>query len=123
MLNWSKYNIWFPSINLFFNFISKENFFEPFKISSNFDKLFSCIDLSEFEKLKTDEEKRNFFGEKVYRTIEESQIALDRKLDADDIARITGMIINIPYQEIIEILEDTSILNNRIEEALNLLNK
>ena len=81
------------------------------------------IDLSEFEKLKTDEEKRNFFGEKVYRTIEESQIALDRKLDADDIARITGMIINIPYQEIIETLEDTSILNNRIEEALNLLNK
>ena len=81
------------------------------------------LDLTEFEKLNTDEEKRNFFGEKVYRAIEESQMAIDKKLDSDDIARITGMIISIPYDEIIEILENTSTLNNRIEEALSLLKK
>ena len=81
------------------------------------------IDLTEFEKLTTDEEKRNFFGEKVYRAIEESQIALDKKLDGDDIARITGMIINIPYEEIIQTLENITLFNSRIEEALTLLNK
>ena len=81
------------------------------------------LDLTEFEKLNTDEEKRNFFGEKVYKAIEESKMAIDKKLDSDDIARITGMIISIPYDEIIEILENTSTLNNRIEEALNLLKK
>ena len=81
------------------------------------------IDLSEYEKLETDEEKRNFFGEKVYRAIEESQLAVDKKLDSNDIAKITGMIIEIPNEEIIETLQNSNLFIERIEEALRLLNK
>ena len=81
------------------------------------------IDLSEYEKLETDEEKRNYFGEKVYRAIEESQLAVDKKLDSNDIAKITGMIIEIPNKEIIETLQNPTIFIGRIEEALQLLNK
>jgi polyadenylate-binding protein len=81
------------------------------------------IDLSEYEKLETDDEKRNYFGEKVYRAIEESQLAVDKKLDSDDIAKITGMIIEIPNEEIIETLQNSSLFIERIEEALRLLNK
>ena len=81
------------------------------------------IDLSEYEKLETDEEKRNYFGEKVYRAIEESQLAVDKKLDSNDIAKITGMIIEIPNEEIIETLQNSNLFIDRIEEALRLLNK
>ena len=81
------------------------------------------IDLSEYEKLETDEEKRNYFGEKVYRAIEESQLAVDKKLDSNDIAKITGMIIEIPQDEIIETLQNSNLFIDRIEEALRLLNK
>jgi polyadenylate-binding protein len=81
------------------------------------------IDLSEYEKLETDEEKRNYFGEKVYRAIEESQLAVDKKLDSNDIAKITGMIIEIPNEEIIETLQNSNLFIDRIEEALNLLKK
>ena len=83
----------------------------------------SKIDLSEYEKLETEEEKRNYFGEKVYKAIEESQLAVDKKLDSEDIAKITGMIIEIPNKEIIETLQNPSIFIGRIEEALQLLNK
>ena len=74
------------------------------------------IDLSEYEKLETDEEKRNYFGEKVYRAIEESQLAVDKKLDSNDIAKITGMIIEIPNEEIIETLQNSNLFIDRIEE-------
>jgi hypothetical protein len=83
----------------------------------------SKIDLSEIDKLETEEEKKNYFGEKVYRAIEESQLAVDRKLDSDDIAKITGMIIEIPNDEIIETLQNPNLFVERIEEALNLLKK
>ncbi len=39
------------------------------------------------------------------------------------IAKITGMIMEIPENEIIEILEKPSVLDLRVKEALNLLNK
>ena len=83
----------------------------------------SKIDLSEIDKLETEEEKKNYFGEKVYRAIEESQLAVDRKLNSDDIAKITGMIIEIPNDEIIETLQNPNLFVERIEEALNLLKK
>ena len=73
--------------------------------------------------METEEEKRNYFGEKVYKAIEESQLAVDKKLDSEDIAKITGMIIEIPNKEIIETLQNPSIFIGRIEEALQLLNK
>ena len=85
--------------------------------------MLEVTDLSEYEKLETDEEKRNYFGEKVYRAIEESQLAVDKKLDSNDIAKITGMIIEIPNEEIIETLQNSNLFIDRIEEALRLLNK
>ena len=72
------------------------------------------IDLSEYEKLETDEEKRNYFGEKVYRAIEESQLAVDKKLSSEDIAKITGMIIAIPDNEIVETVQNSTLFNHRI---------
>ena len=81
------------------------------------------IDMDEYEKLEDDEEKKNYFGEKVYSAIEESQLAVDKKLGSEDIAKITGMIIAIPINEIKETMQDTSLFNNRIKEALELLKK
>ena len=81
------------------------------------------IDMEEYEGLETDEDKKNYLGEKVYTAIEESQLAVDKKLSSDDIAKITGMIIAIPDNEIIETVQNSSMFNNRIKEALRLLNK
>ena len=81
------------------------------------------IDMDEYDKLETEEDKKNYFGEKIYNAIEESQLAVDKKLDSDDIAKITGMIINIPNDEIIKTMQNSSLFNNRIKEALHLLNK
>ena len=53
----------------------------------NTDNLF---DMDEYEKLESEEAKKNYFGEKVYLAIEESQLAVDKKLNSDDIAKITG---------------------------------
>ena len=86
----------------------------------NTDNLF---DMDEYEKLESEEAKKNYFGEKVYLSIEESQLAVDKKLNSDDIAKITGMIIEIPIDEIKETMENSTLFNNRIKEALNLLQK
>ena len=80
------------------------------------------IDLTEYNKLETDEDKKDYLGEKIFKAIENSSIALDKKINIETIGKITGMIIELPDQkEIIEILENSNILNSRIEEALKLL--
>ena len=66
---------------------------------------------------------KNYLGEKVYTAIEESQLAVDKKLSSEDIAKITGMIIAIPDNEIVETVQNSTLFNNRIKEALRLLNK
>lgn len=81
------------------------------------------IDLSEYYKLEKEEDKKDFLGEKIFNAIEKSEITAEKNIDVETIGKITGMIIGLPDQkEIIEILEDPTILNSRIEEALNLLN-
>ena len=80
------------------------------------------IDLSEYYKLESNSDKKEFLGEKIFKAIEESPISSERKVDMETIGKITGMIIELPdLNEIIEILENQDILNSRIEEALNLL--
>ena len=80
------------------------------------------IDLTEYYKLESIEDKKDFLGEKLYHAIEESPIIKEKKADAETIGKITGMIIELPDQnEIIGILENQDILNGRIEEALNLI--
>ena len=82
------------------------------------------IDLTEYNKLQTEEEKKDYLGEKIFNAIEKSQYTIDHNINFETIGKITGMIIELPDQkEIIEILENPNILNNRIEEALNLINK
>ena len=81
------------------------------------------IDLSEYYKLTNPEEQKEYLGDIIFKSIENSKIMEDKKNDIDTIGKITGMILELPDRnEIIEMLENSSILNNRIEEALNLLN-
>ena len=92
------------------------------KMEETEEKNKNTIDLSEYYKLENADDKKDFLGEKIFKAIEESPIASERKVDIETIGKITGMIIELPDQkEIIEILENPDILNNRIEEALNLL--
>lgn len=80
------------------------------------------IDLSEYYNLEKDEDKKDFLGEKIFNAIQNSEIISEKKIDFKIIAKITGMIIELPDKnEIIEILENPIVLNDRIEEALNLL--
>ena len=80
------------------------------------------IDLTEYNKMETEQDKKDFLGEKIFKAIEESPIASEKKIDIETIGRITGMIIELPDKnEIIEILENPDALNSRIDEALKLL--
>lgn len=80
------------------------------------------IDMASFEKLQTDEDKKEFLGEELFKAISESPITSANKISIDTIGKITGMIIELPdNKEIIEILENPSILDGRIKEALSLL--
>ena len=80
------------------------------------------IDWTEYNKLESEQDKKDFLGEKIFKAIEESPIASDKKIDIETIGRITGMIIELPDKnEIIEILENPEVLNSRILEALKLL--
>ena len=91
------------------------------KVEQNEEKK-KKIDLTEYNNLQSLEDKKDFLGEKVFKAIEESAIASEKKVDMETIGKITGMIIELPNQkEIIEILENPSILDSRIEEALKLL--
>ena len=81
------------------------------------------IDLIEYNNLKTPQEKKEYLGEIIFKAIEDSSIIADKNVDIETIGKITGMILELPNRnEIFEILEDSSVLNFRIEEALNLLN-
>ena len=80
------------------------------------------IDLTEYHNLESEQDKKDFLGEKIFKAIGDSEIASEKKIDMETIGKITGMIIELPdKKEIIEILENPAILRNRIEEALNLL--
>ena len=79
------------------------------------------FDYESFNALKDDEEKKNFLGEKLFELIQENKIIKDKKESSDTVGKITGMIMDIPNKEIIEILENPLKLNSRIEEALKLL--
>ena len=81
------------------------------------------FDYKNFNALKSEEEKKDFLGEKLFELIHENQIIIEKKETDDTIGKITGMIMGIPNSEIIEILANPSKLSSRIEEALKLLEK
>jgi polyadenylate-binding protein len=79
------------------------------------------FDYDNFNKIKTDEEKKDFLGEKLYELISENQLIKTKKANEEIIGKITGMIMDIPNEEIIEILKKPKLLDSRIEEALKLI--
>ncbi len=82
------------------------------------------FDLESFNKIESEEDKREFLGEQIFKAIENSPFAIENKLDYDIIGKITGMIIGLPdINEVIHILSVENSLNERIKEGYNLLNK
>ena len=81
------------------------------------------FDYEKYNALTTKEEKREFLGERIFNSIQEILNKTGDNVTVDTIAKITGMIIEIPDEnEIIEILEKPSVLDSRVKEALSLLN-
>lgn len=75
-----------------------------------------------YNKITDPNEKKDFLGEILFNAIQENPNIVEKGIGIDIVGKITGMIIEIPEQEIIEILEKPEILNSRILEALALLN-
>ena len=75
-----------------------------------------------FNNFKTENEKREYLGEVIFKQIEENDIVKKRNVTKEQIEKITGMIISIPYiSEVIKISEKKEFLDDRIEEALKLM--
>ena len=78
--------------------------------------------MDEFNKLKTAEEKKDFLGEILFNEIQNCPLAKEKNVDVETVGKITGMIIEIPdNEEIIEIIENPTVLRGRMEEAIKLL--
>ena len=82
------------------------------------------FDQETFDKLKTEEEKNEFLGEKIFNLIQENKIIKEKNADEEVIGKITGMILGIQNnEEIIDILKSPSRLEERIKEAYVLFEK
>ena len=82
----------------------------------------SLIDEEELARLPTEDAKREYLGEIIYRAIEASAIAKRNNMNSDVISKITGMIIGIAnIDEVIQTVRNENTLNNRIVEGLELL--
>jgi RNA recognition motif-containing protein len=82
------------------------------------------FDKESFDKMGSDEDKRDFLGEKLFNLIQENQMIKEKNEDNEIVGKITGMILGIEnFEEIIDILESPSKLEGRIKEALELLEK
>lgn len=82
------------------------------------------FDYDTYNKLESDENKKDFLGEILYNSIQNNPLIIEKGHGDDIVGKITGMIIEIPNEkEIIEILENPSALDSRILEALDLLDK
>ena len=90
---------------------------------TNIDKEKKNFDYESFNKLSTDEDKKDFLGTQLFSAIQENPNIKGKNIDIETIGKITGMIIDIPDEkEIIDILERPFALDSRIREALSLLN-
>lgn len=96
---------------------------ETYKTNSDSNESLSKegIDIA-FNKMKTEEEKREFLGEIIFKKIEENEIIKKFNINKEQIGKITGMIIGLPsFNEIIKISKKSDLLKSRIEEALRLM--
>jgi len=81
-------------------------------------------DLNYLKSLENDNEKKDYLGEFIFKKIENHPLTLSKNLTIDEIGKITGMILGIEdIQEIIDISRSQKNLNNRIMEALELLDQ
>lgn len=81
------------------------------------------FDYESFNKLTSNDEKKEFLGERLFAAIQNHLNEGENKMDVETIGKITGMILEIPNEnEIIETLEKPSALEARVKEALALLN-
>ena len=82
------------------------------------------FDQETFDKLKTEDEKNEFLGEKIFNLIQGNKIIKEKNADEEVIGKITGMILGIQNnEEIIDILKSPSRLEERIKEAYVLFEK
>ena len=82
------------------------------------------FDRESFDKMGSEDEKREFLGEKLFNLIQENQMIKEKNEDNEIVGKITGMILGIEnFEEIIDILESPSKLEGRIKEAFELLEK
>jgi RNA recognition motif-containing protein len=82
----------------------------------------SLLDMEVLNKCETEEAKRDYLGEIIFKAIEESPLAAKYNMSIDCISKITGMIISISnIDEVIHTVQSEITLNNRIEEGLELL--
>ena len=58
-----------------------------------------------FNKLKNEEEKKDFFVEKLFNLIQENRLIKEKNEDSDNVGKITGMIIGIPNLDEIIVLK------------------
>ena len=83
----------------------------------------NTFDYESFNKLTSNEEKKEFLGERIFAAIQNNLNEEENKMSMETIGKITGMILEIPNEnEIIETLEKPSTLDARVKEALALLN-
>ena len=102
---------------------NNENSYQKDKKEVVVDENKKKFDYEAFNKLN-EEDKRDFLGERLFNAIQENPHIVEKNIDIDTIGKITGMIIAIPKEEeIIEILENPSVLESRILEGLELLQK
>ena len=87
-------------------------------------KLIEEPDINYLNSLEDDNAKKDYLGEFIFKSIENHPMTIKRNLTIDEIGKITGMILGIEdIQEIIDISRDQRNLNNRIQEALELLDQ
>ena len=81
------------------------------------------FDLNAFNNCQTEEEKKEYLGENIFKLIEEHPLAQEKKLKSDNIGKITGMILDIKdMNEIVNICQKSSKLTEYLKDALSLLN-
>jgi len=105
------------------NYYNKNNEFSYSKNSENSEDGYKDgFDWEVFNKLKTEREKREFLGDIIYQKIENNEEIKNKNTDSKLIEKITGMIIELPsLNDVIKISIKNDLLNERIKEALSLL--
>ena len=102
--------------NNFNNNFNNNNFNNNNEIDNN------QFDLNAFNKCQTEEEKKEYLGENIFKLIEEHPLAQEKNLKSDNIGKITGMILDIKdMNEIVNICQKSSKLTDYLKDALSLL--